>query len=240
MPYGQLIPYKNQIKDQLYSLPLPPKAPVAPSHTKASPYVDKENEIIAADTSQELLAPRLPLASTSCTSEEPASTDESGLIMMEDTEQLSFCFNPISVKKQENLCEKLKIPMNYSVKFVPHPCLCPPTIPQTYPNPFIYKTLGDGRCCFRALSFGISGTEDHWWPIQSAVLEYIRQTKSFSKWLPDEFCGKSFSYINHFQSGNQWGTETELLAATELFDLDIFVFCRKGHIFNWIKYTTQP
>ena len=79
----------------------------------------------------------------------------------------TFLFVPCSAKEQSECCWLLNLPS------VVNPVNVSP-IPQQLGKPSkLYKTIGDGNCLFRAISFSISGRQVYHQIVRNKIVEHM-------------------------------------------------------------------
>ena len=79
----------------------------------------------------------------------------------------------------------------------------------------------DGNCLFRALSAGWFGSPTYFSEVRESVWDYIlHNSERFKVHLPDEFD----RYIETMLEDGEWGGEPEIVAFSELYNVNIHVF----------------
>ena len=89
--------------------------------------------------------------------------------------------------------------------------------------PLKLKNIGtDGNCCFRALSYAITGDEEQHKEIKNIINEHA--------------CKQNLAKTDHMEKLGVWGGTTEFLTATNLLRCQIFVWGKYGNRFIWHRY----
>ena len=79
----------------------------------------------------------------------------------------------------------------------------------------------DDNCLFRALSAGWFGSSTYFSEVRESVWDYIlHNSERFKVHLPDEFD----KYIETMLEDGEWGGEPEIVAFSELYNVNIHVF----------------
>ncbi|KAI3426931.1 hypothetical protein D9Q98_006875 [Chlorella vulgaris] len=102
-----------------------------------------------------------------------------------------------------------------------------------------YVMEGDGNCQFRAVSFGLYGTQKHHGFVRRKAVEYIQQQRQdFEAFLGEDFG----SYVRHMSRLGTWGDELTLRASCEALGLVInSISSDAEHWFvRHIPRTTRP
>jgi len=107
----------------------------------------------------------------------------------------------------------------------------------------IYRVKGDGNCLFRALSYSITGTQDQHSIIRSYIVNHMLQSNTQHNLemlfaTRNKLQSTNISYQNHLcdmQQDGTWGTEQEIVAAANLFDVSVFCYCK----YNSKQYCIQ-
>uniref|UniRef100_A0A0N7ZBW4 OTU domain-containing protein n=1 Tax=Scylla olivacea TaxID=85551 RepID=A0A0N7ZBW4_SCYOL len=73
---------------------------------------------------------------------------------------------------------------------------------------------GDGNCLFRALLFAITGGEDQHTVVRNMVCDFMA-------------CNEG-SKMESVRNDKVWGTTTEILAAANMFNVNICVWAKSG------------
>ena len=87
----------------------------------------------------------------------------------------------------------------------------------------VYRVLGDGNCMFKSLSHQLHGTEDKHSDVHLVVQKVMEENmeKYNSYWIQIE---TTFSqHVQLIKNKGVWGTQVELLAASDYYQLPIFV-----------------
>ena len=142
----------------------------------------------------------------------------------------TFLFVPCIAKEQSECCWLLNLPsvvnpVNVSL------------IPQQLGKPSkLYKTIGDGNCLFRAISFSISGRQVYDQIVRNKIVEHMIAIESplrpHMNSSLDNYLGRS-GMIKQ----NVWGTDIEILTASSLLQTDIYVYTKVGSGYKWQKFS---
>ena len=99
-----------------------------------------------------------------------------------------------------------------------------------------YKVQGDGNCLFRALSYVVTGRQMYHGIIRQKIVQHM----STIEYLLIPQMNNSFKeYLNHTKMSyhGTWGSDVELIAASHLFETDIFVYTKSGYNYKWNKFS---
>jgi hypothetical protein len=92
----------------------------------------------------------------------------------------------------------------------------------------IYRTIPDGNCFFRAISYCISGTQNNHYKVREQIVNELRTNEALFMPIIEERYGNQIEqYIQEEgmdKPGVGWGTHTEIIAASKLFNINIHVF----------------
>ena len=93
----------------------------------------------------------------------------------------------------------------------------------------------DGNCLFRALSAGWFGSPTYFSEVRESVWDYIlHNSERFKVHLPDEFD----QYIETMLEDGEWGGEPEIVAFSELYNVNFFWCNDKSNALSqsWKQY----
>lgn len=139
-------------------------------------------------------------------------------IVEEEQLEIEYKFSPLTVAKQRDICNNAGGRLKFKKKSGPTG-----RINKTFKNtsePLEMKDVeGDGNCLFRSLSYAITGEEDQHAVIRTLICDYATSNER-TKDIP-------------MRQDKVWGTTTEILAAANLFELNIFVWALFGTKFTW-------
>lgn len=94
---------------------------------------------------------------------------------------------------------------------------------KTFKNtnePLAVKAIeGDGNCLFRALSYAITGEEDQHDVVRSLICDFIASTENIK--------------VESMRQNKVWGTTTEMLAAANMFHVNVCVWAKFGSMHTW-------
>ena len=107
----------------------------------------------------------------------------------------------------------------------------------------IYRVKGDGNCLFGALSYSITGTQDQHSIIRSYIVNHMLHSNTQHNLemlfaTRNKLQSTNISYQNHLcdmQQDGTWGTEQEIVAAANLFDVSVLCYCK----YNSKQYCIQ-
>lgn len=104
-------------------------------------------------------------------------------------------------------------------------------------NPCHTKPIkGDGNCLFRALSYAVSGSENHHRKIRTGVVKHLKGNGTeFDSFLRDGYTSvEEYIAKTRMQYVGTWATELEILAAADLLHTDIYIFQDK-----WVWFSSK-
>ena len=85
----------------------------------------------------------------------------------------------------------------------------------------IIEEESDGNCLFRALSRGCFGSPDYHFDIRESIWDYIlHNRKRFADHLPQDID----EYIQKMLEDGEWGGEPEIVAFSELYNVNVTVY----------------
>ncbi|XP_061180157.1 uncharacterized protein LOC133188671 [Saccostrea echinata] len=147
------------------------------------------------------------------------------------TESHKISFRPLSGNRKIELCQTLGISFS-SYEKVSEPTLF--TQEAEAPDDCV-RIQGDGNCFFRAISFCLTGVEDHHYDLRSAICEHLLNNSSLFKTFLR--CGEN-SVENHIAMRNMthegvWATEIEILALSHLLNTDVHTYTQN----HWVTYS---
>ncbi|XP_050434146.1 uncharacterized protein LOC126841600 [Adelges cooleyi] len=133
-------------------------------------------------------------------------------------------FYPVNSDWQIRMTNKLKIPLTKVRDEVGKKNL----------NPYIItKSIrGDGNCLFRALSYWVTGSEEHYNIMRKCIVDFMKNDTQMEFALGAE---KVDAYLNEtmMAENGQWGTDREIIAAAALLETSIYVFTPRH---EWTLY----
>lgn len=89
-----------------------------------------------------------------------------------------------------------------------------------------FEVQGDGNCLFRALSYCMAGSVNHFAAVRTQICNYIKDPKNWNhlkSYIPFND-GNSYINASTMSKNGVWGTEKEIFAAAVKGNRDIFVF----------------
>ncbi|KAK3857877.1 hypothetical protein Pcinc_018587 [Petrolisthes cinctipes] len=133
-------------------------------------------------------------------------------------EEISYKFSPLTVAIQRAICNNSGGRLVFKKKSGPSG-----KINKTFKNtsePHTVKEIeGDGNCLFRALSFAITGEEDQHAVVRSLICDFIACTENIQ--------------AESMRNDKVWGTTTEILAAANMFNVNVCVWAKYGPKLTW-------
>ena len=87
---------------------------------------------------------------------------------------------------------------------------------------WIKRIKGDGNCFFRALSFVFTGEEDQHNVIRKKICDYIAVSEKRN--------------VEKMRQNKVWGTTTEIMAASNLFKISLFIYSDFAMSKTWHIY----
>ena len=102
----------------------------------------------------------------------------------------------------------------------------------------IEDVMGDGNCFFRCLSIALHKHEEEHKKMRENVVQKMNEDKEFYKQLIDEDYQEHIDGMKHSDGRiESWATEAEIIAASETYNIDIFVYREIGNDPDWHLYT---
>ncbi|KAK4326321.1 hypothetical protein Pmani_003184 [Petrolisthes manimaculis] len=130
-------------------------------------------------------------------------------------EEISYKFSPLMVAIQRAICNNSGERLVFKKKSR--------KIIKTFKNTSELHTVkeieGDGNCLFRALSFAITGEEDQHAVVRSLICDFIACTENIQ--------------AESMRNDKVWGTTTEILAAANMFNVNVCVWVKYGPKLTW-------
>ena len=114
-----------------------------------------------------------------------------------------------------------------------------------YQGRSVHRVLGDGNCMFRSLSHQIYGTEDEHLNIRLILQQVLEENlETYEKfWIQTDV---PFSvHVQQLKNQGVWGTHVELLAATDYYQIPVYILCTvygsTGKLTcTWHMFNSQP
>ena len=101
-----------------------------------------------------------------------------------------------------------------------------------------YKTIGDGNCFFRCVSYILTGTEDNHLIIRDKVtkhmLEIGTKLKEYLDCSPHEYLKQT-----DMNKDRTWATDAEIMATANLLVYDIFIYSMNGDHMAWMNHPSS-
>lgn len=111
-------------------------------------------------------------------------------------------------------------------------------------NVTIDATEPDGNCFFRAISKEILGSEDYHRLIRIIICDFLlNHQQTFQTWL-ENGANQYQHHIELMRKNRTWATELEILAASTIFNCDLYIFTNsyiqnRNQGWKWIKFPPQ-
>lgn len=99
------------------------------------------------------------------------------------------------------------------------------------------SVLGDGNCLFRAISFAIYQNQDMHSKIRTDITNMIKNNKH--KFKPFITGPQSIdTHVSNMSKLGTWGTQVELIAASTLYNIPIYVASKSTNrlSYHWRRY----
>lgn len=149
------------------------------------------------------------------------------------SETQEFTYNPITVELQKTLSANLSIQNK--------------NIPETFPkrsNVMLGKPvqtseiISDGNCFFRAISFAITGSQDHHHEIRKKTCEHmIKIERKLSSLINEPI--ENYLQRTRMMESRVWATQVEIFALAHFLKTNIYVYSLSGHNWTWMKFSGQ-
>ncbi|MEL7079481.1 MAG: reverse transcriptase domain-containing protein, partial [Cyanobacteria bacterium J06582_2] len=102
----------------------------------------------------------------------------------------------------------------------------------------LVKVEGDGNCFFRCISQYQNGNQNNHREIRIRIIQTMRNNRNFY----EAYTSNNFEeHINNMSrwDGDQlsWATDAEIMATSECYNLDVFVYGKIGQNWDWFKYS---
>ncbi|XP_076061539.1 uncharacterized protein LOC143037290 [Oratosquilla oratoria] len=127
-------------------------------------------------------------------------------------------FNPITVATQRAICNNSGGRLILKKKSGPSG-----KINKTFKNtsePLAVKVIkGDGNCFFRSMAFAITGEEDQHPIVRSLICDFLSTNENIQ--------------VDSMREDKVWGTTTEIIAAANMFQVNVCVWAKFGSIHTW-------
>ena len=135
-------------------------------------------------------------------------------------------YNPVSPEWQRQTCEQL------GLRFVGYNGCTPggPDVPLTYPRS-AQRMLGDGNCLFRALAYGITGSQRQHSIVRRLVVEHLRwivttelEQHLYPNFICDDDTVEDYIVRTRMDHDGAWGTDKEITVLAHLLQINIVSF----------------
>ena len=187
--------------------------------------LDKEHSIEEISNAEELNN----LADYQCSISEMNNTDEVEFVWGEKN-QMQFL--PLSSEEKESLCEILGIPYSENDCENQHQYGKEITVPLNS-----VPIEPDGNCFFRAISFCLTGNEDHYHTVRVAICNHLLKNALLFRPFLRAGQGSIQSHISltGMHMDGVWATEIEILALSHLLKTEIYTYSQN----RWITFCAQ-
>ena len=99
-------------------------------------------------------------------------------------------------------------------------------------SPKVRSIKGNGNCFFRAVSVGLMGWEVGNLKIRQMVCEHITTYGTYTC----ESEGKYYVNQNKMKVSGTYATDVEIMAAAQIFGVDIYVYHTYGGTLRWLRF----
>ena len=99
-------------------------------------------------------------------------------------------------------------------------------------SPKVRSIKGDGNCIFRAVSVGLMGWEVGHLKIRQMVCLHITTYGTYTC----ESEGKYYVNQNKMKVSAMYVTDVEIMAAAQIFGVDIYVYHTYGGTLGWLRF----
>ncbi|XP_018943400.2 uncharacterized protein LOC109071404, partial [Cyprinus carpio] len=144
----------------------------------------------------------------------------------------SIQFSPLTLEQQKSVCLKLNIAN--VVKKQKNPNVMPMEISEPCET---MKIVKDANCFFRALAYGVSGTEREHRKVRRAVVTHILQNEEkYAQYLRQGYSSvPEYIATSRMKFVGNWATEMEIQAASDLIGVDILTYSQE----KWFKFSSS-
>ena len=109
---------------------------------------------------------------------------------------------------------------------------------ENYEPEDIRDVKGDGNCFFRCISVALYENEDEHKEIRENVVQKIVAEREFYGAYTDKDFEKHVEGMSRSNGSNDsWATEAELIATSNFYDDDVYVYLHKEKNWEWHTYT---
>jgi len=155
------------------------------------------------------------------------SGDDDSIEIVDIQSTSGYTFNPLTIQQRKSICERTEIQyreddLNLS-NFGELMGTRPPKV----------KTIkGDGNCFFRAISVGLTGWEVSHIKIRQLVCDHIQTYGTYTRQTEGKY------YVNHnkMKKSGIYATDVEIMAAAQIFGVDIYVYHTYGGTLKWLRF----
>ena len=157
----------------------------------------------------------------------PLTEQDDEVQMVAFKKECNYIFTPLTVQQRRVICERTslvfrKAELNFS------------NINDTLGtrSPKVRAIKGDGNCFFRAVSVGLTGWEVGHLKIRQLVCDHIISYGPCTK----EAEGKVYINQKRMKTNATYATDVEIMAAAQIFGIDIYVYHTYGNSLKWLKF----
>ncbi len=97
----------------------------------------------------------------------------------------------------------------------------------------VHPTEGDANCCFKAIVYMLTGSEEQHSILRSHVVEHIKINQLDDCIMKN---GKTYLEESRMTDSGVWATDAELLACAAFIGCDIIVYAKMGAFSEWLRY----
>ena len=110
---------------------------------------------------------------------------------------------------------------------------------QQIGNPLeLKRTIPDGNCFFRAISYIISGCEEKHVAVREAIVHHMLTLGcKLKSVLPANEEVKSYIQSSKNMQPRTWATHVEIFTTAHLLKTDIYIYTKCGNSFKWLKHS---
>lgn len=148
----------------------------------------------------------------------PVTSSPSVEVISVREEDVTYVFSPVTISTQRKICDNSGGRLVFKKKSGPSG-----RTNKSYKNTSeplaVQPIVGDGNCLFRALSFAITGDEEQHAVVRSLICDFLEST--------------GHQKAGEMRQNKVWGTTTEILAAAEMFQLNVCVWASFGRVHTW-------
>ncbi|XP_076030966.1 uncharacterized protein LOC143019154 [Oratosquilla oratoria] len=132
-------------------------------------------------------------------------------------QEIIYKFNPITVATQRAICNNSGGRLIFKKKFGPSG-----KIYKTFKNtsePLAVKVIKGDGFFFRSMTFAITGEEDQHPVVRSLICDFLSTSENIQ--------------VDSMREDKVWGITTEIIAASNMFQVNVCVWAKFGSIHTW-------